>query len=138
MDSEDLCDELDKLINFYSNNKEKQYLVLEEFIDHGIPQKRNPEYLIKICEYTKTKAERDALDELLELVRVGISIKLFTKLKGKVNPKLYFEMYGDEIVQRLKRIQIMINSGYIQPPGILFYDDEHHRIKFKDITLSRV
>ena len=136
MCSEEFLKQIDRLIQEYSGKKKEKFLVREEYIDHGIPQKRNPEYLLEINDFSEEKAEKDSLEESLEMVRVGMSAKFFTKLNDRVGRKLFVEMYGDEIVQRLIHIQMTIRSGYVQPPGTLFYDKEHFKLKIDGVKIG--
>ena len=127
-----------KLIKKYSKEKEKKFLVREEYIDHGILQNRNPEFLLEIYDYSKSMSDLDVLDEDLEVVRVGINIKLFTKTSNLNKGKLYVEMTGEEIIFRLKELRNHIKSGYIKPPGILFRDKDHFKIKIDGITFHNL
>ena len=129
---------INHLIEEYSEKKEEKFLILEEFIDHGVLQNRNPEYLFEINEFSKEKAEKDSLDESLEIVRVGINVKFFTNLSDGARSKLFVEMSGQEIVERLKSIRSMIISGYIQPPGTLFYDKEHFKLRIDGVKIDNI
>ncbi|NIO37560.1 hypothetical protein GTO27_07635 [Candidatus Bathyarchaeota archaeon] len=136
LSSKAFFEQIERLIQEYSGKKKERFLVREEYIDHGIPQGRNPEYLIEINDFSEEKAGKDSLEEPLETVRVGMSAKFFTKLIDKVGGKLYVEMYGDEIIQRLNDAQMMLRSGYVQPPGTLFYSQKHFRLKINGVKVG--
>lgn len=134
MISEDFVELIDDLIEKYTREEEKKFLVLEEYIDHGILQKRNPEFLFVAYEHSKLLSDMDVLDEDLEVVRVGVKIKLYTKSSEPNNRKLFLEMIGEEIVDKLKHLRRMIKCGCIRPPGTLFRDKEHFKLKIDDVV----
>ncbi|MFX1364844.1 MAG: hypothetical protein ACFFCE_07345 [Promethearchaeota archaeon] len=133
MNFEDFVDLIDNLIEKFTREKKKKFLILEEYIDHGILQKRNPEFLFVVYEKSKYLSEMDVLDEELEVVKVGVKIKLYTKSSEPNNRKLFLEMEGEEVVEKLKHLRRLINCGCIKPPGTLFRDKEHYKIKIDGI-----
>jgi len=132
--SEDFFEIIDDLIEKYTREEEKKILFLEEYIDHGIFQKRNPEFLFVAYEHSKQLSDMDVLDEDLEIVRVGVKIKLYTKSSEPNNRKLFLEMTGEEIVDKLKHLRRMIKCGFIRPPGTLFRDKEHFKLKIDGVV----
>jgi hypothetical protein len=133
MNIEDFKTLIKKLIEKYSKVRDENFLVREEYIDHGILQNRTPEYLLEINDYSKLFSDLDVLDEDLEVVKVCNNIKLFTKTSNTNKGKLFVKMSGEELIFRLKELRNHIICGYIKPPGILYRDKDHFKIKIDGI-----